>query len=255
MRLLHDIFYSSAAAVVLMTLLFSTAQVTAQVRSSSNYQLESDSLNVGGGLSGSASYSLESTAGEVATGRSSSTNFSLQAGYQQLGEVFMSLAGSANVVMSPEIAGLTGGTSNGSTTFTVITDSPTGYEVTIQSSAAPAMQSVGGASIANYNLGDTSDFAFTIPSASAVFGFSPEGVDVADAFLDDTSTCGVGTSETAGACWAGVSTTPVTIAESTSPNQPVGATTTIQFQVGIASGGGVESGVYTATTTITALPL
>ncbi len=163
--------------------------------------------------------------------------------------------GGANVFMTPDLPGLTGGTSNGSTTFIVTTDSPTGYQVTLQASDAPAMQSPTGSSIGNYNNGDIAGFAFTIPTASAVFGFSPEGVDVADQFLDDTVTCGVGSTDTPGACWAGVSTTPITIVEATAPNQPTGATTTIQFQVGLASGANIESGVYTATTTLTALPL
>jgi hypothetical protein len=227
----------------------------AQVRSSSNYQLEADSINVGGGLSDSTNFSLESTAGEVATGRSTSTNFSLQAGYQQLDSIFISLTGGSGFTMAPDLPGLTGGTSNGSTTFTVTTDSPTGYQLTLQATNAPAMQKEGGVSIANYNSGSVADFAFTIPAASAVFGFSPEGIDVADIFLDNTVTCGVGTTETSGACWAGASTTPVVIAEATSPNQPTGANTTIEFQVGLANGAGIESGVYTATTTVTALPL
>lgn len=255
MWLLRDIANGSFLAVLLCSLIGLSASSFAQVRSSSNYQLESDSINIGGGLSDSSNFSLESTVGEVATGRSSSTNFSLQAGYQQLSQIFISLAGVSDVVMTPDLPGLTGGTSNGSTTFTVTTDSPTGYQVTLQAANDPAMQKADGVSIANYNSGGVADFAFTIPAASAVFGFSPEGVDVADMFLDDTAACGVGTSETSGACWAGASTTPVVIAESTSPNQPTGATTTILFQVGIANGGGVESGVYTATTTLTALPL
>lgn len=255
MWILRDILYSLLTLVLLGSFIAFTATSFAQVRSSTNYQLESDSINLGGGLSDSANFSLESTAGEIATGRSTSTNFSLQAGYQQLDAVFMSLAGGADVIMSPDLPGLTGGTSNGSTTFTVTTDSPTGYEVTLQAETDPAMQKPGGVSIANYNAGDSADFAFTIPAASAVFGFSPEGVDVADMFLDDTVTCGVGATDTAGACWAGASTTAVTIVSASSPNQPLGATTTLQFQVGIANGGGVESGVYTATTTITALPL
>jgi len=255
MSLVRDIANSSLLTVLLCSVVGLSASTFAQVRSSTNYQLQSDSINVGGGLSDSASYSLESTAGEVATGRSSSTNFSLQAGYQQLGQVFLSLAGVTDVTMAPDLPGLTGGTATGSTAFTVTTDSPTGYQVTLQAENAPAMQKEGGVSIANYNGGDVADFVFTIPAAAAVFGFSPEGMDVADQFLDNTVECGLGSSETAGACWAGVSTTPIVITEATSPNQPTGATTTIQFQVEIANGGGVESGIYTATSTLTALPL
>ena len=50
----------------------------AQVRSSASYQLQSDSLNVGGGLSTSTSYISESTVGEVATGESSSASYMLK---------------------------------------------------------------------------------------------------------------------------------------------------------------------------------
>lgn len=255
MLLFRDIAYSLILTSVLIGLLMFQSSAFAQVRSSTNYQLESDSINVGGGLSNSSFYTNESTVGEVATGRSTSSNFSLQAGYQQLDTVFISLAGGADIVLSPDLPGLTGGISTGSTTFTVVTDSPTGYQMTLSAEGAPAMQRADGASIANYNNGVTADFTFTIPAVSAVFGFSPEGVDVANAFLDNSTTCGVGSTDTLNACWAGASTTAITIVESASSNQPTGATTTLLFQVGIANGGGVESGVYTATTTITALPL
>lgn len=253
--LFRDLIHSLTSTVLVVCLVLSQSSVFAQVRSSSNYQLESDSINVGGGLSDSTNFGLETTAGEVATGRSASTNFSLQAGYQQLDSVFISLSGTGDITMSSALPGLTGGVSNGSTTFTVITDSPTGYEVTLQSSEAPAMQNATGGTIANYNNGDIADFAFTTPATSAVFGFSPEGVDVADTFLDNTVTCGVGSSDTADACWAGASTTPVTIVESGSPNQPTGATSTLLFRVDLTNGANIETGVYTATATLTALPL
>jgi hypothetical protein len=255
MRLLRDSLYSLGLTLLLVGFIGSSAHVAAQVRSSSNYQLESDSINTGGGLSNSASFTTESTVGEIATGRSDSATFSLLAGYQQLSEAFVSLSVAGAVVMAPDLPGLTGGFSTGSTTFTVITDSPTGYVATLAAEGNPALQSVSGATIANYNNGATADFTFTIPPTGAVFGFSPEGSDVAAQFLDNGTTCGVSTTDTSNACWAGASTSAVTIVESTSPNQPVGATTTLRFQVGIASGAGVESGVYTATTTITALPL
>ena len=84
--------------------------------SSSNYKIESDSVNFGGGLSESASYRLESTAGEVATGDSSSASFRLHAGYQQMHETYIAFDDPADdVTMSPSLGGITGGTSNGAT--------------------------------------------------------------------------------------------------------------------------------------------
>jgi len=227
---------------------------TAQVMSSPGYQLQSDSVNFGGGLSSSTNYVQESTAGEVATGPSDSNNFSLRAGYQQMQEVFLSLAVSNDVEMSPDIPGLTGGVSNGSTTFTVITDSPAGYQLSLASENNPAMQGSLD-TIDDYDAGVEPDFSFITASNEAHFGFTPEGVDIADEFIDDGGTCGLAGGDTPLACWDGLSTVDRVIANGQGGNQPNGATTTINFRVGIGSSAGVISGLYTATSTVTALPL
>jgi len=229
----------------------------AQVRSSAHYRLQSDSVNFGGGLSTSTSYRQESTFGEVATGESTSTAYSLHAGYQQMQEVFLSLSTTGNVVMSPNLPGLTGGVSNGSATFTVITDSPSGYNLLIKAENSPAMQSVNSTStIADYvPVGTDADFSFSTAAGQAHFGYTPEGSDIVQAFKDNGSACNVGNLDTSLACWEGLSTTDKIIAQNTNATHPDGATTTIRFRVGIGSGAGVTSGVYIATTTVTALPL
>ena len=53
----------------------------------------------------------------------------------------------------------------------------------------------------------------------------------------------------------GASTTDITIAEGVGSNHPDGATTTVNFRVGIGGNGAVLAGTYTATSTVTALPL
>lgn len=250
-----NFLFSSVQSLVITTFLFAMLSVAvAQVRTSTNYQMQSDSINVGGGRSTSNSYTQESTVGEIATGQSDSPTYSLRAGYQQMQEVFLSLSSTGDVIMSPDLPGLTGGTSNGSTTFTVITDSPAGYRLTIESENDPAMQS-GTNSIADYNEGADPDFTFNTSSSDAHFGFTPEGVDIVQAFRDDGGTCNVGVGDSILACWAGLSTTAIVIAEGSGGNQPNGATTTVHFRVGIGSGAGVVAGVYIATTTVTALPL
>lgn len=226
----------------------------AQVRSSTNYQLQSDSINAGGGFSSSASYNQENTVGEVATGESNSSTYILKAGYQQMQEVYISLASTGNVIMSPNLPGLTGGTSNGSSTFTVTTDSPSGYQLTIAAENNPAMQS-GANSIADYSATSTSDFTFTIGTTDALFGFTPEGVDIVQEFLDDGGNCNTGSTDTALACWDGLATSSRVISEGVGANHPSGATTTVNFRVGLGGNSGVVAGVYTATTTVTALPL
>ena len=228
---------------------------SAQVMQSSNYSIESDSINFGGGLSSSNNYSLESTFGEVATGDSASTNFTLRAGYQQMDDAFISMSAPEAVVMSPSIPGVTGGVANGSTTVTVTTDSAAGYSLTISAETNPAMTS-GSNSIADYVPGGDPDFTFTTDSGDAHFGYSPSGTDVVSRFLDNgTDTCNTGATETALACWDGLSTTDESIAVSSGSNMPLGTETVIHFRVGIGGSVIQAPGVYTATTTLTALPL
>lgn len=248
---LQSFIYSIVATVVLISLLNISS---AQVRTSSNYQLQSDSINVGGGFSSSTSYVQESTVGEIATGQSGSASYALRAGYQQMQEVFISLASTGDVIMSPGLPGLTGGTSNGSTTFTVITDSPSGYQLTIEAENSPAMRS-GVNSIADYNAGINPDFLLITTDTDAHLGFSPEGLDIVQAFLDDGGVCSTGTLDTSLSCWDGLSTVAKVMAEGIGSNHPNGATTTVNFRVGIGGNAGVIAGVYTATTTVTALPL
>lgn len=242
-------------SVVLTTLLFLCLQLAfGQVRSSSNYQLQSDSINIGGGLSTSSSYMEESTIGEVATGLATSTNYQLKAGYQQMQEVYISMSSPTDVVLLPSLAGLTGGTSNGSTTVTVTTDSPSGYSLTIESANAPSMQN-GPYSIPDYNQGADPDYSFAVTNGTSSFGFSPSSVDLVDAFRDNGSLCNTGNQDTLQACWAGLSTSGTVVSQGIGANHPDGATTTVFFRVGVGSNAGVPPGLYTATTTLTALPL
>ena len=236
---------------------FNTLVVLAQVRTSPNYQIQSDSVNVGGGLSTSTNYTQESTFGEVATGPSDSTIYSLRAGYQQLQAVYLSLAVSGDVVMDPELPGVTGGIANGSTTVTVTTDSPGGYRLSIQSKNDPAMQS-DVETIANYSPGAAPSYDFVTGQSNVHFGFSPDGADIVGRFRHNGGNlCDQpgGTTATPLQCWDGVSTTPMVIAEAVGPRFPTGATTTLHFRVGIGGATVVSPGVYTATTTVTALPL
>jgi len=249
-------WYVTTIISLLLTpvLLLSVSFVRAQVMQSASYRIESDSVNVGGGFSSSTSFVLESTSGEVGTGDLASDSYNLYAGYQQMHEVYISLSAGASVSMSPSLSGLTGGTSNGSTTVTVVTDSGSGYSLTILASQSPAMQS-GAQSISDYSPAGGADFTFTTPSATAHFGYSPSGADITTQFKDNGAACGAGSGDTLLACWNGLSTSPVTIAEGIGSNHPLGATTIVYFRVGIGGTALKAPGTYTATTTLTALPL
>ncbi len=252
----RDVCTTFISTFILTALTLSTLSVGyAQVRQSSSYKIESDSINFGGGLATSTNYALESTLGEVATGDATSTNFALRAGYQQMTTRFISMTTPASVIMSPSIVGITGGESNGSTTVTVTTDSAAGYELTIASLQSPALVD-GVHTIVDYTPASDPDYTFTTVSDDSHFGYSPSGADVVQRFKDDgISACNTGSFETASVCWDGLSITPEVISRSISANIPNGATTTVYFRVGIGGNVNQPAGIYVATTTLTAVSL
>lgn len=241
--------------VIVLVLGMSTGIIFADTMTSGTYRIESDSINFGGGLSTSTSYSQESTFGEVATGNGSSPSFNLYAGYQQMHEVYLAVSAAPNVVMSPSIGGVTGGTANGSTDITVTTDNFAGYQLLIKASSSPALVS-GSNSFADYTpAGSDPDFGFSINSTDSEFGFSPEGVDIDTRYKDNGSSCNSGSSDTADSCWDALSTTNRVISNRTSQNIPSGTQTVLKFRVQSGASHLQPQGTYIATTTLTAIPL
>lgn len=171
--------------------------------------------------------------------------------------VYLAMTGAADVTMSPQLGGLSGGTSNGSTATTVTTDSPAGYQLSIKASSTPAMQgdSAGG-TIADYTpAGADPDFMFSVAVTAAEFGFSPEGTDIAQKFKDDGASCNTGSGDTADRCWNALSTSNQTISSRSSANTPSGIATTIKFRITLGASHFQLEDTYTATTTITAVAL
>lgn len=252
---IRDTFVTALTALICTpVLLLCISLVSAQTMQSTNYRIQSDSINMGGGLSSSTNYTLESTAGEVATGDSDSASYGLRAGYQQMVNTFISMTAPGNVSMTPTLSGIVGGTANGSTTVTVTTDSSAGYQLSISASQSPAMQK-GADSISDYVPGGNPDFIFNTNADDSHFGYSPSGVDTATRFKDNGITCGGGSQENDLACWDGLDTVDEAISVRTSANTPDGSTTTVNFRVGIGSSVIQTSGTYTATTTLTAVSL
>lgn len=249
----RNIYTVGIIGCILITFTLSSV-LQAQVRQSTNYQLRSDSINIGGGFSSSTNYQQESTVAEIATGESNSASYRLRAGYQQMQVNYIAVSDATNVLMSPSLSGVSGGSAQGSTTVRVTTDSSAGYTLSIKSQSSPALQS-GGDSFADYTPVGAPDFSFITGASDAHFGYSPAGVDVADRFLDNGALCNTGSLETAGACWDGLSMTDEIIATASDANHPNGATTTINFRAEIGSAVVQPPGTYLATTTLTALSL
>lgn len=241
--------------IIVLNTIYSANYVLSQVMSSGSYKIQSDSINFGGNRSSSATYTAEDTGGEVATGDSSSTNYKIKAGYQQMQDVYLSMSAASSVNLSPNIGGITGGTADGSTSFTVTTDNPAGYTVSIKASSSPALNFALD-SFADYSATAVSpDFTFSIPSSASAFAFTAEGTDIVSGFKDDGVSCAVGSSDTVDKCWAGLSTSNQTIVSRTSANSPSGTLTTLKFRAQSGSAHVQTNGVYTATTTVTALSL
>jgi len=255
--MLRSLFITTSLSLLFLPLLWwGVALVTAEVMSSSNFQIDSDSLNIGGGLATSSNFGLESTVGEIATGDSASANFEMRAGFQQMQSVQISMTQPDPVSMNPSIPGVAGGFSFGSTTVTVTTDSPGGYQIQIAALETPALQANdSAATIADYIPSGGSDFTFTVGASDALFGYTVESAHAIARFRNNTTVCGVGSNNTGNNCWVGLSLTPTTIVSHGAANHPLGTDTTIHFQVGVGGSVIQTPGVYTATTTLTALPL
>ncbi len=250
------IYISSFILTVLFAWIISEKISFAQMTGTA-YKIQSDSINFGGGYSTSTTYRGESTLGEMSTGDSESTNYKMYAGYQQMQRVYIAISAVSDVTMSPSLGGITGGTSNGSTNVTVTTDSPSGYQLTITASSSPALVS-GSNSFADYTVGTpgTPDYNFSVLATDSEFAFSPEGTDIANKYKDNgTNACNTGSSDTADKCWDALSTSAQVIANRTSGNHPSGTVTTIKFRAESGASHLQPEGVYTATTTVTALPL
>lgn len=250
-------FLTGASMIATLFIVLLTSVGFAQVMNSTSYQIQSDSVNFGGGYSSSTNYQLESTVGEIATGNSDSASYGLRAGYQQTLDSYIALSAPVDVILSPALPGVSGGTASGSTAVTVTTDNLGGYELSIKSETSPAMQS-GANTIADYvPAGAIPDRTFVTDATDAHFGFSPLGSDVVQRYRDDGfDTCNLEFGfNTPDACWEGLSTTATVIASRPGSNHPAGAETVIEFKVGIGGSVVQPAGSYVATTTITAITL
>lgn len=249
--------FKLTSAIFAITFFFAASAVSAYVASSTNYRLESDSINVGGEeTSTSTNYNLHDTIGEVGTGELSGTTYKVYAGYRQMvaGEAAsLSLTAPASISLTPAINRANGGEASGNATWTVTTTS-VGYTLKIKSSTNPALKS-GSNSFSNYttSAAGTADYEWHLGGETAEFGFSPyNSVSQTSRYKNNGALCGSGGNASDGFCWYGLSLSDETIANRSSATAAGGENTKINFKAA-ATAGGVETGSYTATIIITAV--
>lgn len=239
----------------LVVLVSSAIPVLAAFPSSTNYRIQMEVIDVGGGLSTSTSYQSQTTIGEPSSGLGVGTAYSIKSGYQQMQQSVLSLSLPSSVTLSPAMPATGGGTSTGSATWTVITDNFAGYALSVHSLTNPALAS-GGNNFPNYTPATADpDFTFSVPAGSSRFGFSPEGVDVISKYRDNGSLCNIGVSETVNSCWGPVQVTDEEVSRRSSPTTVIGIPTTLKFRADSGALNVQAGGVYSATVVVTALPL
>jgi len=173
------------------------------------------------------------------------------------------LVQAANVVATGTIAGLTGGTANGTTTAVVRTNSANGYNMSI----AFTNNGTDNAMLGDVSLSDAirdypasssePTFGFYTASTSSVFGYTVTAdnpSDVDQSFKHTGTDCNTGSSHTLYNCWMEPRVAGFGIINRNSP-AGTGATTTIVFRVHVPNNPSpaVTEDVYTATATLTAL--
>ncbi len=174
------------------------------------------------------------------------------------------LVDAANTTLSGNINGITGGTANGSTTVSVITNSPTGYTMDIAFFNNGTPQAMLGEVTASESIrdypatGGEPSFLFSTASTAAVFAYTVSAAassDLDQSFKNNGSACNTSTGYTADRCWMEPQVSSFQIIDRTT-DALTGASTTLHFRVHVPNNPspGIVADTYTATATLTVAP-
>ncbi|MFH1233495.1 MAG: hypothetical protein V1649_02475 [Patescibacteria group bacterium] len=173
----------------------------------------------------------------------------------------ISISSPADVTMSSAIPGITGNLGSprtGSTSWTVITNNVTGFNMTLKSTSTPSMILDGTNNFSDYSpvTVNVPDYTWGSPVASvAEFGYTVEPATVGDTtvlFRDSGTACNTGALNTVGMCWLNASTTEVTAINRSTNTTAAGEAEVVKFQTE-SNAKYLKSGNYTATIIATAL--
>jgi hypothetical protein len=169
----------------------------------------------------------------------------------------ITISAPANVTMLPAIAGMTGGTGNGTATWTVATNDTLGFSMGLMASTTPALK------FSSYSFADYTeaaavpDFTWTVAAADSEFGYTVEPATVADTVLalkDNGTACGgTATLNAVDTCWDGFTTSNVVVINRSSITTSSGQAEVVKFRAQSGASHFQEEGTYTATITATAV--
>lgn len=195
---------------------------------------------------------------QISHGQSDTADFRIR---QTITDETSFLVNPTNVTMVSSISGITGGNATGTTQYVVRSNNASGYYVEIDffdNAGAYAMRGDedGGAQIRDYGsapgvVDPTYNFVASTAAQFAYTSYSSTSSDTADTFLNNGSTCDIGTTQTIGRCWKAPTTSGYQIVNrNTSATN--GATSTLQFKVHVPSGANPTptAQTYTATATL-----
>ncbi len=251
---IHRKFSFYLLMFVFLITLFSVTPVLAYMMSSTNYRIQFDSINTGGGMGTSTNFKIEDTVGEVATGNSSSTSYNLYAGYQNMDQnTTLSITAPSSVVLLPSIGGLTGGTADGQSAVAVSTNGSSGYSLYVNASSNPALASASSSFNNLSTTNNTPNFNWQVPATSSAFGFTPEGTDIVTRFRDSGPSCNqVAGSDSAFRCWDYLPINILQISQSAASNYPSYTTTTLYLRAESGTQNVQAPGSYSASIVVTA---
>ncbi len=246
--------------IITCLLLAGVCSAHAFVMQSDTYFMQIDSIDASGEFQSSASYGIRDSLGDISSGGISGGTYNLDGGYIPMtGEpqdYEISISSPDNLILTPQISGILGGTASGTVSWTVSTNNPTGYYLTVKAATSPALKS-GDNFFADYSTVEEGvpDFNWSVPSDQSAFGFTPEGNDIIPKFQDSLGSCVVteGGNNTEETCWDRFTTNDQSIAFSHVANDPGGVATTLRIQAESGVARAQEAGTYTATITVTAL--
>lgn len=134
--------------------------------SSTNYFIYADTVDFGGGVGTSTNYNIQDSIGGYATGISTSTNFEIRAGYESavMGILSLDLDSSSVNLGTMSSAGTV---ASGNINATVITNSETGYVLSVSSVEGTSLSAVSDGAVDGIN--NSEEYGLAVNGANEAY--------------------------------------------------------------------------------------